>query len=69
MIERKIKELSIALEALSRIQGYEVARHFSNVSDLLEKEIKTAQEQQKQDEIVETSPPKPSRTDDDDIPF
>jgi hypothetical protein len=62
VIERKIKELSIALEALSRINGFTATDHFGRVSDLLGEAIKEAKE-------YYTPYPKPSVTDDDNIPF
>lgn len=64
MIERKIKELSIALEALSRIQGYEATNHFTNISDLLGKAINEAKEY-----ADNTRPPPPLPHNDDDISF
>lgn len=44
MIERRIKELSIALEALSRIQGYMASCAFDNVGAMLTKLIDEAKE-------------------------
>lgn len=44
MIERRIKELSIALEALSRIQGYTASCAFDNVGAMLTKLIDEAKE-------------------------
>jgi hypothetical protein len=67
VIERRIKELSIALEALSRINGYDASNHFTSVADLLHKAIQEAKEQQKRDQLDHFTPP--TRTSDDDIPF
>ncbi len=62
MIERRIKELAIALEALSRINGWAAENHFNGVSELLKKAIEEAKEP--------TPPPKSiAKTEDDDIPF
>jgi hypothetical protein len=44
MIERRIKELAIAMEALSRINGYDATNHFNSVSALLDTAIKEAKE-------------------------
>jgi hypothetical protein len=65
MIERKIKELSIALEALSRISGWTATGHFDEVSNLLGKTLKEAKEPPTPTE----PPPTQTKTDDDDIPF
>lgn len=74
MIERRIKELSIALEALSRINGYDASNAFVNVSDLLGKAIQEAKEYANNTRPPQPPPaPKPwgstTKTDDDDIPF
>lgn len=61
VIERRIKELSIALEALSRIQGFDAMQHYNNISSLLGKAIDEAKEPY-------SRPPAPTRIDDD-IPF
>jgi hypothetical protein len=58
VIERKIKELSIALEALSRINALEA--EFIRVNRLLDHAIHVAEEQNKADTAT---------TSDDDIPF
>lgn len=63
MIERRIKELAIALEALSRIQAD--YSNYSGVNDLLNKAIKEAQEQNER----LTPPPSPQLNTADDIPF
>lgn len=42
MIERRIKELSFALEALSRVNHYKALDHFDSVADLLKKAIDEA---------------------------
>lgn len=64
MIERRIKELSIALEALSRVNHYKALDHFDSVSDLLKKAITEAEEP------TPTVQPTPQRTQlDDEIPF
>jgi hypothetical protein len=67
VIERRIKELSIALEALSRINGYDASNHFASVADLLHKAIQEAKEQQKRDQLDHFTPP--THTPDDDILF
>jgi len=59
MNERKIKDLSIALEALSRINGYEFEKLSSRVRDLLDDLL--IKEEQAQ--------PKPSTDANDEIPF
>lgn len=61
MIERKIKELSIALEALSRVQGTDT--YSAQISSLLQHQIDEANK--------ENHPLKPVHpsTSDDDIPF
>lgn len=61
MIERKIKELSIAFEALSRINDPDAAQCIVGVSDLLKAAIGEAQ---KEYNSLHTA-----NTDDDDIPF
>lgn len=73
MIERRIKELSIALEALSRINGYDASNHHVSVSDLLGKAIQEAKEYANNTRPPPTPPaPKPWGSDtknNDDIPF
>lgn len=61
MIERKIKELSIAFEALSRINDPDAAQCIVGVSDLLKAAIGEAQK--------EYNPLHIANTDDDDIPY
>ena len=56
-----IKNLSIALEALSRIPGTEPERLSMRIHDLLDDLLK--------EEETKTPPPKPSTTTDDEIPF
>lgn len=70
MIERRIKELSIALEALSRINGYEATNHFTSVTDLLGKAIQEAKEYANNTRPPPAPPaPKPWGSNDDDYPF
>lgn len=45
MIERKIKELSIALEALSRINHPQAAQAFEAIEELLGDAISTARKE------------------------
>ena len=59
MIERRIKELSIALEALSRINALE--SEFSRVNRLLDGVLFEAEEQHRKERT--------SQAEDDDIPF
>lgn len=61
MIERKIKELSIAFEALSRINDPDAAQCIMGVSDLLKQALGKAQK--------EYNPLHTASIDDDDIPF
>ena len=61
MIERRIKELSIAFEALSRINDPDAAQCIVGVSDLLKSAIGEAQK--------EYNPLHSSNTNDDDVPF
>lgn len=63
MIERKIKELSFALEALSRVNSYEGNAHLTDVSRLLSQAIAEAKEQTKEKDEA------PKNISDDDIPF
>lgn len=65
MIERKIKDLSIALEALTRVQGVE--DEFKSVRALLDQAITQAHEEYNP---LRTYTPPPQRPHlDDDIPF
>jgi hypothetical protein len=66
MIERKIKELSIAFEALSRINDPDAALCISDVAELLKHQIEQAK---KENDWTYTPPQRPSVTTDDDIPF
>lgn len=66
MIERRIKELSIALEALSRINGYAATVHSDHVSDLLTKAIQEAKEYY--NKPLDIPPTAPANADND-IPF
>lgn len=65
MIERRIKELSIALEALSRINALE--SEFQRVNRLLDGVIFEAEEQQRSDRLAQANIT--STTDNDDIPL
>ena len=65
MIERKIKELSIAFEALSRINDPDAAQCMSDVSELLKHQIEQAK---KEDDWIYSVPLNAPKNDDD-IPF
>ena len=67
MIERKIKELSIAFEALSRINDPDAAQCMSDISELLKHQIEQAKKENDWTYTPQT-PPK-SYHPDDDIPF
>jgi hypothetical protein len=62
----RIKNLSISLEALSRINGYTATGLYVDIERLLGKEIKALKEEQEQ---PLTAPPARPTTSDDDIPF
>jgi hypothetical protein len=62
MKAREIKDLSIALEALSRINGYKFEGLSDRIQDLLSDLIK-------EEETKVEPAPKPSTTEDDEIPF
>jgi len=66
MIERKIKELSIALEALSRINHPATSDLFGAIEQLLENAITEAH---KENNPLHTYTPPQTPTPDDDIPF
>jgi hypothetical protein len=57
VIERRIKELAIAMEALSRVNGYDATNHFTSVSDLMDKAIKEAKEPYNQPPTSLPNPP------------
>ena len=63
MKAREIKDLSIALEALSRINGYKFEGLSDRIQDLLSDLIK------EEETKTEPEPLKPSTTADDEIPF
>jgi hypothetical protein len=68
VIERKIKELSIALEALSRInQNFQSKDWFGQVESLLGEALQKAKEEN--NPLYTHTPPPPSPRNDDDIPF
>ncbi len=70
MIERRIKELSIALEALSRIHSYETSQAYSNIADLLTKLIeKASNDFIKEENPLQTFTPPTTLNVDDEIPF
>lgn len=63
----RIKNLSIALEALSRVNTSGSSLLFERIEDCLKDEIKV-QEKETLERLKSARPAKPS-TDDDDIPF
>lgn len=63
MVERKIKELAIAMEALSRING--ASTFMYEIENLLSEAIKQA----KLEDYTPEPKPKPAPNLDDDIPF
>lgn len=64
MLERRIKELAIALEALSRITGEHML--FERVRDLLGETIEKLEDEHNN---VEPIPPPAQLNNNDDIPF
>ncbi len=72
MIERRIKELSIALEALSRINRDDAAVLFNSIHSLLEAAVSQAQASIEQRANEAEATPKGKRVErdlDDEIPF
>lgn len=63
MLERQIKELSIALEAISRLK--DESRMYDRIHDLLGETVEKLEEQHRD----LTPPPPPSLKSNDDIPF
>lgn len=68
MIERRIKELSIALEALSRINRFDAAQAYDSVSELLATAIQMAKDSA-HPEAARPQQPATPRGLDDEIPF
>lgn len=66
MLERQIKELSIALEAISRLK--DESRMYDRIHDLLGETVEKLEEQHSVVVPTFKSPPQTS-TNDDDIPF
>lgn len=66
MVERKIKDLSFALEALSRVQGAD--EEYQSVKTLLNQAIAQAHEEYNPLRPYMRPPSRPN-LDDDDIPF
>lgn len=66
MRAREIKDLSIALEALSRINGYKFEQLSNRVHDLLSDLIK---EEETKPEPTPTIRPSTTKGDEDEIPF
>lgn len=67
--ERRIKDLSIAFEALSRINGYAATELASQVEGILRKEIEFAGKRQDEQQPVEMTQTQVNRNIDDEIPF
>ena len=71
----RIKNLSIALEALSRISGYDTTLRSSEIQEILRQEIVNYQKEQEKETQWPNRPAKPTVYDkdpyakDDDIPF
>lgn len=65
MIERKIKELTIALEALSRINGYAFETMSRDIRECVDKHIETLKEDLNTPKPI----PAPAPTNNDEIPF
>lgn len=63
MIERRIKELSIAVETLSRVNTHAAYMAMTSIEALLKDLVKEAQKE------TITNPPHPTRIPNDDIPF
>lgn len=65
MLERRIKELAIALEAISRLK--DESRMYDRIHDLLGETVEKLEDEHR--EVKPTQIPRPSITTDDDIPF